>query len=76
MDKNNTSVDLKKELKLILKEKQLQRTSKFARDSLEKKLKENKNKDPNAGRLIKAIENQNDKEYETNTFCDSFDHLD
>lgn len=73
MDKTNN--ELKKEIKLILKEKRLQRTSKTARNTIEKKLKENK-KNPNAGRLIKAIEDQNDKEYESNHFCDSFDHLD
>jgi hypothetical protein len=57
------STDLKKELKLLLKEKKLQRTSKQGRDFIEKKLKTSTKDDPNTGRLLKVIEEQNDKEY-------------
>lgn len=52
---------LLKELRLKLKEKKLERTSKYGRDVIEKKLKNSKDTSTNR-RLLNTIDEQNNKE--------------
>jgi hypothetical protein len=52
---------LRKELRLKLQEKKLERTCKHGRDMIEKKLKNAKDSSTNR-RMLNTIEEQNDKE--------------